>query len=202
MFDLFQAGDQGESLDLPDATLRYFSGALTHSDAELYFARLLEVIPWKAEEVVVWGKRHMQPRLIAWFGDAAYTYSGSTLTPHPWTQLLNNLRSRVEALSGAKFNSVLLNLYRDQSDRMGWHSDDESSLGRHPTIASLSLGSTRVFQMKHKRRPELSIFNIALASGSLLVMSGATQDNWMHSIRKETKHVGARINLTFRYLHT
>ena len=187
-------------MDLPDADVLYFRNALADDEARKYFDDLHRQTPWREEEIVVWGKRHKQPRLIAWFGDpgASYTYSGSTLAPHPWTPTLQQLRSRIELLVGTSFNSVLLNLYRNELDRMGWHSDDEPALGREPTIASLSLGESRVFQMKHKGRPELGTKSIDLQAGSLLVMKGPTQAHWMHSIRKESRSTRARINLTFR----
>ncbi|WP_425477356.1 alpha-ketoglutarate-dependent dioxygenase AlkB family protein [Lysobacter capsici] len=168
--------------------------------AELYFRQLMQTTPWREEEVVVWGRRHLQPRLVAWFGDAhaSYSYSGSTLTPNPWMPLLEELKQLVELRARAEFNSVLLNLYRNESDRMGWHSDDEPELGKEPVIASISLGAPRVFQMRHKSRKELGIRSYELTSGSLLVMRGETQRHWLHSIRKESKPIGPRINLTFR----
>ncbi|MDB5987488.1 MAG: alpha-ketoglutarate-dependent dioxygenase AlkB [Nevskia sp.] len=201
MSDLFQEPLRSSvPIDLPDARILFFRQALSPSDAQRYFDDLYESVQWTEEEVVVWGKRHKQPRLVAWFGDpgAKYTYSGSTLNPQPWTPLLQQLRSEIEELADARFNSVLLNLYRNHLDRMGWHSDDEPALGRDPIIASLSLGESRIFQMKHKRRPELGIKSFELASGSLLLMSGSTQRYWLHSVRKESRPVAARINLTFR----
>lgn len=161
---------------------------------------LIRDTPWRSEEVIVWGKRHLQPRLIAWFGDEGrnYTYSGISMNPLPWTKTLSKLRTLIESACDEKFNSVLLNYYRDGRDSMGYHSDDEPELGPRPTIASLSLGETRVFSFKHKVRSDAPPVQIELASGSLLLMKGDTQRNWKHGIAKSSKPLGPRVNLTFR----
>lgn len=149
---------------------------------------------------MVWGKRHPQPRLIAWYGDRGrgYTYSGIRLEPLPWNETLLKIKDHVEHLTASMFNSVLLNYYRDQNDSMGFHSDDEPELGPQPVIASLSLGERRTFVLKHKNRKDLKPVKIALESGSLLVMKGDTQKNWKHGIDKETRPCGPRVNMTFR----
>lgn len=165
------------------------------SNAEV-LARLLAETDWRAETVVVYGKRHLQPRLSAWYGEAAYTYSGLRLQPAPWTPLLSILRHAVEAASGHAFNSVLLNYYRNERDGMGMHSDDEAELGPCPVIASLSFGATRTFVLKHKTHKRT--VRVDLDDGSLLVMSGETQKHWLHGINKMTKPLHVRINLTFR----
>jgi alkylated DNA repair dioxygenase AlkB len=189
-----------ERIPLPDAELLYFGQALSAVEADGYFRFLRTQTQWREEEVMIWGKRHMQPRLIAWHGDpdATYSYSGSVLRPSPWTTVLLELRARVEELSHKTFNSVLLNLYRGERDNMGWHSDDEPELGPEPTIASLSLGETREFQLKHKIRKDLPLSRISLTNGSVLVMSGTTQRYWQHCLKRETAKLGERINLTFR----
>jgi alkylated DNA repair dioxygenase AlkB len=170
---------------------------LPFSNAEV-FARLLEETPWRAESVVVYGKRHLQPRLTAWYGDASYTYSGLRLDPLPWTPLLAAIRAAVEAACGQRFNSVLLNRYRNERDSMGMHSDDEPELGAQPVIASLSFGTTRTFILRHKRNKQT--IRLALEDGSLLLMSGQLQANWLHGINKSTRSLGERLNLTFRYV--
>ena len=146
----------------------------------------------------MYGKRHLQPRLTAWYGDASYTYSGLRLAPLAWTPLLDEIRTAVEAACARRFNSVLLNLYRDERDSMGMHSDDEPELGPLPAIASLSYGATRTFILKHKR--DKLTLRLPLSAGGLLLMSGATQQNWLHGINKSTRSLGGRINLTFRYI--
>ena len=168
--------------------------------ARALLADLILKTPWRSEEVTVWGKKHLQPRLIAWYGDEGqnYTYSGISMNPLPWTQTLSELRMLVESTCHQQFNSVLLNYYRDGRDSMGFHSDDEPELGPRPTIASLSLGESRVFAFKRKGRPDAKIVNIELVSGSLLLMKGDTQRNWKHGIAKSSKPLGPRVNLTFR----
>jgi alkylated DNA repair dioxygenase AlkB len=162
------------------------------------FARLLAETAWRHETIVVYGKRHLQPRLTAWHGEASYTYSGLRLDPLPMTPLLRQLRSAVEAATGHRYNSVLLNYYRDGADSMGMHSDDEPELGPHPAIASLSYGATRSFILRHKRSKRT--LKLDLADGNLLLMAGSLQKNWLHGINKTAKPTGPRLNLTFRYI--
>ncbi len=168
---------------------------LAHPSADV-MARLIAETAWRAESIVVWGKRHLQPRLTAWHGDASYRYSGMTLAPVPFTPLLLELKDAIEQASGRRFNSVLLNYYRDQRDSMGMHSDDEPELGPEPAIASLSFGQTRSFILKHKGSGRK--LKLALGDASLLLMSGTTQTHWLHGINKESKPCGPRLNLTFR----
>jgi len=162
--------------------------------------RLIAEVPWRAEDVTVWGRLVLQPRLTAWYGDAGanYAYSGIQLRPHPWTPLLLDIKTRIEDAVGATFNSVLLNYYRDHNDSIGFHSDDESELGDRPIIASLSFGEERIFVLKHKRLREAKPLRLRLASGSLLLMAGDTQHCWRHGIPKESRQCGPRVNLTFR----
>jgi alkylated DNA repair dioxygenase AlkB len=161
-------------------------------------ARLLAETSWRADTVVVYGKRYLQPRLTAWYGEAGYTYSGLTLHPLPLTPLLETLRAAVEQATGRRYNSVLLNHYRDGADSMGMHSDDEPELGPRPVIASLSYGASRTFILRHKRSKRT--VKLDLTDGSLLLMAGNLQANWQHGINKTAKLVGPRINLTFRYV--
>ncbi|MES2742267.1 MAG: alpha-ketoglutarate-dependent dioxygenase AlkB [Pseudomonadota bacterium] len=177
-------------------------------DGELYFlptlalpepdvlARLIAEAPWRAEHITVWGKRHLQPRLTAWHGQARYRYSGMTLEPLPFTPLQLVLKQAVELATGHRFNSVLVNYYRDQHDSMGMHADDEPELGPRPVIASLSFGAPRRFILQHKTLPKR--IALSLGDGSLLLMAGATQAHWRHGINKQSKPCGPRVNLTFR----
>jgi alkylated DNA repair dioxygenase AlkB len=171
--------------------------ALPLSNAEV-LRRLIEETDWRAETVVVYGKRHLQPRLTAWHGDAAYTYSGLRLDPLPFTPLLRQIREAVEQATGRRFNSVLLNYYRNERDSMGMHSDDEPELGPEPAIASLSFGASRTFVLRHKRSKRS--VRLELEDGGLLLMSGKLQQNWLHGINKLSRTVGPRINLTFRFI--
>ena len=199
--DLFGASSRLEPLAVPDADLRFMHGFYPPDECASLLAALLEQTPWRQERIEVWGKVHDQPRLTSWHGDPGtdYTYSGVTLATCPWTPLLSRLRSDIEQATGHRYNSVLLNLYRNEHDGVGWHSDNERELGRMPVIASLSLGETRSFRLRHREQKHAPV-NIALTDGSLLLMAGATQRNWQHAIPKERRERGPRINLTFRQI--
>lgn len=196
--DLFSDSATLQPIPLEDGDLAWLPQlSFRLSNAEV-LARLIAETPWRSDTIVVYGKRYLQPRLTAWYGEASYTYSGLTLEPLPLTPLLEALRRAVEAVSGHRFNSVLLNYYRDGRDSMGMHSDDEPELGPEPVIASLSFGAARSFLLRHKTK-KLGR-KIELSDGSLLLMRGCTQHNWLHGINKTEKIVGPRLNLTFRYI--
>ena len=186
-------------LDLPDADVRLWPQALPPGDADQRFSALRSRIDWQQEDILIFGERRRVPRLVAWHGDpgTTYVYSGTVHEPVPWTADLQWIRARVEALTGQRYNGVLLNLYRDGRDGMGWHADDEPELGRNPVIASVSLGATRRFCLRHRRRKDLKL-DLRLPHGSLLCMSGATQHHWVHALPKTRRPVGERINLTLR----
>lgn len=200
MHDLFSSDVRFTAVPLPEADVSFLVRFPFPMSDEAIFSKLYRDTPWVHEEVLVWGKRHLQPRLTAWFGDPGkkYTYSGTVMHPMPWTDLLLSLKRELELLVEQEFNSVLLNLYRNQNDRMGFHSDNEPSLGPDPTIASLSYGATRTLIFKHKRLKHIPPKPLKLTSGSLLLMRGATQRNWNHGINRESVPCGPRINLTFR----
>jgi len=189
----------GLGLDLPDGEARYWPAAFDAGEAAELFVALRRGIDWREEEILMFGRRVPVPRRVAWHGDpgAGYTYSGTDHRPQPWTPELERIRDRVRTLTGAEFNAVLLNLYRDGRDGMGWHADDEPELGPNPVIASVSFGATRRFCLRHRRRREVRL-DLPLPHGSLLVMSGATQHHWVHALPKTASAVGERINLTFR----
>jgi alkylated DNA repair dioxygenase AlkB len=188
-----------QTVDLPDAEVRFWSGFLPTAEADVAFVELQQATAWVQENIKLYGKLIPVPRLTAWYGDAGktYRYSGITVTPMPWSPLLLQLKTQVEEASATQFNSVLLNLYRNERDSVSWHADDEPELGRNPVIASLSLGVVRRFQLKH-RHDRKEIYEVRLADGSLLVMSGSTQHYWLHQVPKEKCSCGPRINLTFR----
>jgi len=200
--DLFAAPGSLEPIPLPDAEVSFARAFYPPDVAAQYMDRLFNETDWRREKIQIWGKEHWQPRLTAWHGDAgsSYSYSGLALEPHPWTPTLLALKKDVEAISGHRFNSVLLNLYRDENDSVGWHSDNEAELGVNPVIASLSFGQTRTFKMKHKSRPELKTMALQLTNGSVLLMAGTTQKFWQHAVDKERRHMEPRINLTFRHI--
>ncbi|HMV99693.1 MAG TPA: alpha-ketoglutarate-dependent dioxygenase AlkB [Acidobacteriota bacterium] len=185
--------------ELPNADLQFYPEAFTQPEATAYFDSLLEFIAWEQRQISFFGQLVNQPRLVAWYGDpdAVYTYSNTTFEPLPWIAPLIEIKRRVETVADVTFNSVLCNLYRDGSDSMGFHSDDEPELRAVPVIASVSFGATRTLRFHHKKRSDLK-YSLELTHGSLLVMQGTTQQFWKHGIPKTSKPVGPRINLTFR----
>jgi alkylated DNA repair dioxygenase AlkB len=192
---------QPEILPMPDAEVLFYREFYTASESDDLFEELTRTISWKQETIRIMGGTTPIPRLTAWYGDEGklYSWSGITQHPHPWTPALLRMKERVEAAAAVRFYSVLLNLYRDGRDSVGWHSDDEPELGENPVIASVSLGAARSFQFKHKHNPALR-HTIELTHGSLLLMRGATQHFWKHQIPKTAKPCGPRINLTFRVI--
>jgi len=194
---------RGEPLPLEQADLVLFPEVALGFDSAELLARLIDETPWSQETIRLYGKTHLQPRLIAWYGDpeAQYAYSGKQYQPIPWTPLLTTLKASVEALCASSFNSVLLNFYRDGADSMGLHADDEPELGAEPCIASLSLGEERTLYFKHKQRKELKPLNVVLPNASVLRMQGVTQQYWKHGIRKISRPCGPRVNLTFRRIY-
>ena len=182
--------------------LQYHPLLFDPKEQSLLMNALQEEIPWKQEHIKLFGKTHPTPRLTAWHGDThcVYKYSGVVNQPFPWTPSLLIIKTRIESLSnGTTFNCVLLNFYRDGSDKMGWHSDDEKELGPNPSIASVSFGATRRFDFKHKTEAH-NKFSIQLESGSLLLMQGDMQHHWLHQIPAQKRIQEPRINLTFRYI--
>ena len=189
---------ESENLPMLDADVKFWRYVDLGRDSDRLLQQLIGDGVWRQEKITVYGKPYLQPRLSAWHGDLAYSYSGIRLEPLPWTPTLLDIRRRVESLVEHDFNSVLLNYYRDQKDRMGMHSDDEPELGQQPVIASLSLGETRTLLFRHRSRKDLKTIKLALPHASLLLMRGDTQQHWRHGIDAEKHACGARINLTFR----
>jgi len=193
-------GSGAERLPIVDADLWLYQQVELGQSYGKLLSELIDNTEWRQEEITIFGKTHLQPRLTAWYGnqESSYSYSGITMEPRAWNQTLLNLKVRIESLLGQDFNSVLLNYYRDHRDSMGMHSDDEPELGKQPVIASLSLGEERTLLLRHKYRKDLSTIKLPLTSGSLLVMKGSTQSYWKHGISKQKKVCGSRLNLTFR----
>ena len=192
---------------LPQAELLFDPHFLPLAEAEVLFAQLSAEVAWEQRCIRIYGKEMPQPRLTAWYGDPAarYSYSGLVWEPRPWTPALLALRQRLEAATGHRFNSVLLNHYRHGRDSMGWHADDEPELGPTPAIASLSLGATRRFRLRARRVPTGPAetpppLGLDLPGGSLLLMRGLTQQHWQHALPKTARPVGPRLNLTFRWV--
>lgn len=204
MRDLFSSSQQFERVPMVDADVSILRDLDTHASHEVIFARLLRDTKWQQREMNMYGRKVLQPRLTAWYGesDRSYVYSGIKNVPLPWTDLLREIKRRIEDCTEETFNSVLLNYYRDNNDSMGFHSDDEKELGPDPSIASFSLGDSRTFLFKHKSRKDLDLVSVPLSSGTVLLMKGATQRNYMHAINREKRPCGPRINLTFRKIYT
>ena len=185
-----------------DGETTYHGPIFSPSEADQHLSQLLHTIPWRHDETVMFGKRIITARQMAWFGDREfdYRYSGNTHTAKLWTPELLTIKEAVEAASDSHYNSCLLNLYADGDQGMGWHSDDEKELSPNANIASVSFGAERRFDFRHKEsREKVSVF---LEHGSLLVMGGTTQTHWHHQIPKTKKVTTPRVNLTFRQIDT
>lgn len=191
------------TIELPDAEVALDAAWLSIDDADALFDALRATVPWAVHRIRLFGREVDSPRLSCWIGDpgTAYRYSGARFEPNGWPAALVPMRERLRRELDVDFNSVLANLYRGGSDRMGWHADNEPELGADPVIASLSLGAARRFVLKHRRQPSLKR-DIVLPHGSLLRMSGPTQANYRHALPATARSVGPRINLTFRRIIT
>ena len=195
--ELFPA-DPAKNLLPCDGLVTYHGSVFTPGESDLHLARLITEIPWEHDETVMFGKRIVTKRKVAWFADGgrSYAYSGTVKRAHPWTGHLLSLKATAEKISGSTCNSCLLNLYHDGGEGMGWHSDDERSLQSGAPILSMSFGADRNFSFRHKITKEtVSVF---LENGSLLVMAGETQQHWHHQLPKSVKVSSPRVNLTFR----
>ncbi|WP_346883970.1 alpha-ketoglutarate-dependent dioxygenase AlkB [uncultured Algibacter sp.] len=193
--------DSPLNLKMKDAEVIYYPNFFNIKQANNYFNSLLNTINWKQDTITVYGKIHLQPRLTAFYATNAKSYSYSNIIMHPnlFEGDLLKIKNNIEAQLNINFTSCLANLYRDGKDSNGWHSDNEKELGTQPIIASISFGAERIFHFKHKLDKNLKT-KLVLKHGSLLLMAGATQENWLHQIPKTTKPIGQRINLTFRII--
>jgi alkylated DNA repair dioxygenase AlkB len=195
--ELFPA-DPAKNLLPCEGVVTYHGSVFTPGESEEHLARLIADIPWEHDETVMFGKRIVTKRKVAWFADGgrSYAYSGTEKRAHGWTEHLLSLKATAEEISGAACNSCLLNLYHDGGEGMGWHSDDERSLQSAAPILSLSFGAERKFSFRHKRTKET--VSVTLENASLLVMAGETQKHWHHQLPKSAKVSAPRVNLTFR----
>ena len=191
------------SVDWLQQQLTYLPQWVEATTGEQWLRELIAQTRWTQPSLTLYGRSVAVPRQVAWYGDADahYRYSGISNTPLPWTPLLGDIRQRLEQQLGLTLNGVLLNLYRDGQDAMGWHSDDEAALGPEPVVVSLSLGATRRLDFRRKGGSRIE-YSIELEHGSLLVMGGATQHHWQHQIARTRKIGTPRLNLTFRLIRT
>jgi alkylated DNA repair dioxygenase AlkB len=172
---------------------------LAEDEANELLHHCLTNLPWRSETIMMYGKPVMQPRLTYLTGVAglSYRYSGRTMNPEPLTPLLQQLMHRMTEFCNVEFTTALLNLYRNGSDSMGWHRDNERSLGPNPTIASISLGATRLFKLRHRASSHQPV-SVPLPHGSALVMKGALQEHWYHCVPKQRGVQEPRVNITLR----
>jgi alkylated DNA repair dioxygenase AlkB len=170
-------------------------------DSNYWSKEILSHAKWRDDKIKIFGKEHTQPRLVAWFSDSdvLYTYSGIKLVGADWPPSILKLKEMIELESSAKFNSLLINYYRDGKDYMGWHSDDEEELGENPLIASLSFGATRDFKIRYKKDHKIQL-SLELEDNHLLIMKGECQHFWHHCLPKRLRVNKERLNLTFRLI--
>ena len=189
-----------EKTILRDGWIIYVPNFYAKEIADQLFNLFYQTINWQQGEIKLFGKKHLTPRLEAFYAEEnkSYGYSGQRLVTSSFTKELTQIKENIELTFSIQLNSVLINLYRDGNDSNGWHADDEPELGRNPIIASLSLGATRRFDLKHSSTKEK--LSLELESGSLLIMGGELQHYWKHQIAKTKKVNAPRINLTFRHL--
>lgn len=200
LFNQEQKPREFEKFQLKDGEVWYMPNFIPSEKAKQYYNTLIETINWRQEQIKMYGKVHNVPRKTAWYGYEGfnYSYSGIDCNPDIWTKELLEIKKVIEHfVPNHDFNSVLLNLYRDGNDKVSWHADDEAGLGTNPTIASVSLGTERRFDLKHKTDPDQKM-QFPLPSGSLIVMTGELQHHWLHQIPVQKKIKEPRINLTFR----
>jgi alkylated DNA repair dioxygenase AlkB len=177
----------------------YVSDFLEKELADILFNKINEEV-FEQKTISFKENSTKSPRLIKWYGEKAYAYSGIYHEPIEMpsyiVEIMNKISVALKANNiNAVFNSVLINYYRDGNDKINYHSDDETQIGKEPIIASLSLGDSRVFKFKNKETKE--IIKYELNHGDLIVMKGKTQDFWQHAISCEANKT-VRINLTFR----
>ncbi|MDV3753116.1 alpha-ketoglutarate-dependent dioxygenase AlkB family protein [Elizabethkingia anophelis] len=181
-----------------DGTVNYYGKIFSPKEADYYYQLLLSEIEWRNDEAIIFGKKILTKRKVAWYGDIPfeYTYSNATKTALPWTENLLILKKIAEQTTGETYNSCLLNLYHSGDEGMAWHSDAEKDLKKHGAIGSMSFGAERKFAFKHKKTQEK--VELILEHGSLLVMKDETQDFWLHRLPPTKNIFKERVNLTFR----
>lgn len=190
------------NLNMKDAEVIYYPNFFSKNKADAYFNKLLNNTHWQQDTITVFGKKHLQPRLTAFFAtnSKTYTYSNIVMKPLPFNNDLFEIKHAIETQTRTGFTSCLANLYRNGKDSNGWHSDNEIELGENPIIASVTFGEERLFKFKHKF-DDTAKLNLNLQHGSLLIMTGQTQHFWLHQLPKTTKNINNRINLTFRVVN-
>lgn len=181
-----------------DGTVNYYGKLINQNEADFYLNKLLETIEWRNDEAIIFGKKIITKRKVAWYGEKPFEYTYSNITKYalPWTKELLELKTLIEKETGETFNSCLLNLYHNGEEGMAWHSDGETDLKKDGAIGSFSFGAERKFSFKHKQTDNK--VELILEHGSLLVMKGTTQKHWLHRLPPTKKVMKPRVNLTFR----
>lgn len=194
--ELFASGTRGRKMyDLPDCDLLLLDNFIPKAASDFYYTTLLHQTQWHEYEMPMYDKVVTAPRMVSWYGDA----DRMELNPkQKWSKELLTIRKQVERETKLKFNAVLLNLYRNGNDGVGWHSDKTVSSNKNMNIASVTFGETRMFRLRHKFMKNLPQIEIPLHHGTFLLMSGATNSHWEHQVPKTTRKILPRINLTFR----
>lgn len=190
-----------KNLKMKGADVIYYPNFFNKNESDNYFKQLLNNVDWQQDNITVFGKKYLQPRLTAFYANNknTYKYSNIIMSPNPFKDELLEIKNKIEIILKVNFTSCLANLYRNGKDSNGWHADNEKELGEMPIIASVTFGAERLFHFKHKFEKNLKT-KILLEHGSLLLMKGKTQENWLHQIPKTKKTVEKRINLTFRII--
>ena len=198
--DLFTNSTPNKKIfDLPDTDLMLFEGFFNKEESDRYYTTLLHQTAWKEADLTIYDKTHLIPRMVSWYENRENP--GADPNGQGWTPELLAMKAKVEAETQVAFNGVLLNLYRNGKDGVGWHSDRPENFGRNQVIASVSFGETRPFRLRHKTRKDIPMAEIPLTHGTLLLMAGTTQTHWEHHIPKTAKAILPRINLTFRQVN-
>lgn len=187
-----------ENLLPQNGTVQYYGKIFSEEQSELYYVKLLSEIKWQHDVVKIFGKEFVTKRKVALYADEGitYQYTGKTKIAENWTDVLLQIKSSVEEISGHSYNACLLNLYHNGSEAMNWHADNEKEMLENSAIASISFGAERKFGFRHKETQE--IISLILENGSLLIMKDETQKYWKHKLFTNAKITEPRVNLTFR----
>lgn len=196
--DLFNQTNEVQNLLPKDGTVYYYGQVFSGNKADEFYSILLDKIEWKNDEAIIFGKKIITKRKVAWYAERPfeYTYSKVTKQALPFTTDLLKIKEHIEEITGETYNSCLLNLYHNGSEGMAWHSDGEKDLMKNGAIASVTFGAERKFGFKHKETKE--VISLILQHGSVLVMKDETQTHWLHRLPPTKMKHRPRVNLTFR----
>ncbi|WP_461451863.1 alpha-ketoglutarate-dependent dioxygenase AlkB family protein [Mucilaginibacter sp.] len=194
-------GDEKQVVNVPKELVDYVPSIFSEEESNFYLQKFINEMPWQQKSVLMYGKEVITPRLTVWYGDpdADYSIFGTGSKPLYWTDELLTIKAKIEPLAGVKFDSVLLNYYRDGNDSVSWHSDNDGIPGRNRIVGSVSFGQERNFDIRKKDDHNIK-YSVMLENGSYLLMKEGFQENWQHRIAKSNKPMKPRVNLTFRLM--